>query len=169
MISGRCDQRGGGTLRWPPCLGRSFLLLLHLPSPVIDGNGINVALESRGATASASHCTNGGVNTFPIDGKARGLQWPNSNHTGNGPDEWWEVALAEPTKVALIAIANRIDSKFEKLEGARVVVEDERRTKLAHAPFVLTSAHSRAQPQTFELDKALCAQLARTRIVSLKA
>jgi hypothetical protein len=125
--------------------------------PAINGEGENVALESLGATASASSSINGGVSSYPIDGVPRGQIWPNSCHTGKGPDEWWEVALAKPMQIAQVTVSNRIDKDWEMLEGAHLILEDERRTQLMW--FMLGGGHSRAVPQMFEVDKALARSL----------
>jgi hypothetical protein len=130
---------------------------------VYDTEGENVALISKGATASASSCVNGGDNDFPIDGEYRGAtEWPNGCHTsGTGPDEWWEVELAIPTKVSKISVLNRIDNfaKTERfnsaakmsnvanihahLNGALIVLQDARRVPLPSGSFKLTGDRRR--------------------------
>ena len=107
---------------------------------VYDDDGANMALVWKGATATASSTVNDGDNTFPIDGKYR-TKWPSGCHTDNGPNEWWEVRLPNPTVVTEIVVMNREAHKSAcdaRLNGARIVLLNAQRVMVPVPAMVLS-------------------------------
>jgi hypothetical protein len=103
---------------------------LHISTmEVYNELGENVALISKGCTASASSIGWDGSNDMPIDGGRR-TRWPNSNHTHKGDNEWWEVDLKQSVTITRIVVINRIDGCHERLSGAQIVLKDKNKKKL---------------------------------------
>jgi hypothetical protein len=115
---------------------------------VYDENGENVALLSKGATATSSSTIRKGDNSFPIDGVHR-KGWPNGCHTNDGANEWWEVQLQRPTAVQKITVWNRVDTCFDRLAGARIVLKDADEV-VVRTPALMFLSDSR-EPQHFSV------------------
>jgi serine/threonine protein kinase len=118
---------------------------------VYDANGENVALLSKGATADASSVAYKGDNNMPIDGQERTEGWPSGCHTNNGPEEWYEVTLRQPTVVTKVVVVNRVDACFDRLMGARVVLQNANRVAVPTPSLLLLT--STRTPQQFPLEE----------------
>jgi hypothetical protein len=118
---------------------------------VYDQSGQNVALASKGATASGSFI--GPDNDLPIDGTKR--KHEDICLTLNGAEEWWEVRLPSPTLISNVTIFNRVDEGHRRrLEGARVLLLDENRNVVPtsfHGDRLLAGCRA---PQTILLDES---------------
>eukprot|EP00494_Astrolonche_serrata_P032244 UN32513 len=75
--------------------------IIHIQSlEVFDENGKNVALTSNGCKATQSALAWDGKADNPLRGvKDPKEKWPNSNHTTNIENSWWQVDLGKPVMV----------------------------------------------------------------------
>jgi hypothetical protein len=108
---------------------------------VYDQSGQNVALISKGATASSY--SSGPDTDLPIDGTKRKYC----------SQEWWEVRLPSPTIISNVTIFNHVN-EYRRLEGARVLLLDENRNVVPtsfHRDRLLAGCRA---PQTILLDES---------------
>ena len=86
----------------------------------------NLALQTRGSTATQSSTAWGGVASRAIDGNTDGNFWNNSvTHTNDEYQPWWRVDLGTPASLRTITLWNRTDCCGERLSDFRVSVLDD--------------------------------------------
>ena len=68
---------------------------------------------------------------FPVNGDTDdNTPWPNSVHTKDGPDEWWEVDLRREVNIATVVMWNRPDCCGSRLDGAAINIMDANRNSI---------------------------------------
>ncbi len=92
----------------------------HHAQTGIQAVSANLALKKQARQSSIGY---GGTADRAVDGNRDGNYWANSvTHTGNAPNEWWEVDLGGEKQISQIKLWNRTDCCSERLSNFYVML-----------------------------------------------